>query len=186
MASLIVFQKSLLAKYPPSVVSFTYYFIGSLFTCLLCIIWGSHYKAEEYIFDNLILPWYALLYASLIATVFTFTSVSWSCKRLPPSVTTVYWTWQPVFTATLSFFILHQLIHLNEIIGGLLVALGLIITLQGRENEVKTHRDYSSVAANDAPINPMMQNGIDTPLNHSLLPLNNTDDYIALRVTDEF
>jgi hypothetical protein len=98
----------------------------------------------------------------------------------------VYWTWQPVFTATLSFFILHQLIHLNEIIGGLLVALGLIITLQGRENEVKTHRDYSSVAANDAPINPLQQNGIDTSLNHSLLPLNNTDDYIALRVTDEF
>lgn len=185
MACLIVFQKSMLAKYPPPMVSFTYYFIGSLFTCLVCIIWGSHYERAEWIFNGLTLPWYALMYASLIGTVFTFTSVSWSCKRLPPSITTVYWTWQPLFTATLSYIVLHQIIHLNEIVGGLLVTIGLIITLQGRQNEIKNHRDYSSVAANDAPIQqtPLHMAAMDR---NTLLPINNTDEYIALRLTDEF
>ena len=58
-------------------VSFTYYSIGAIFTCFVCLIWGSHYKKSEWLFNNLILPWEALIYASLIATVFTFTSISW-------------------------------------------------------------------------------------------------------------
>ena len=39
--------------------------------------------------------------------------------------------------------------------------------------------------ANDAPIHhtPLHTNGIDR---NTLLPINNTDEYIALRVTDEF
>lgn len=184
MACLVVFQKSMVSKYPPATVSFLYYSIGSLFTCLLCMIWGWHYGSDEWIFDDLILPWLALLYASLIATVFTFSSVTWACQLLPPSITTVYWTWQPVFTATLSYFILHEKIHINEIVGGLLVVLGLIVTLRGRVNEIKTHRDYSSVAANDEPINtnPLQ---IQDALQRNLLPTN-TDDEIIFRTTDEF
>ena len=42
-------------------------------------------------------------------TVFTFTSISWSAKKLPPSITTVYWTWQPVGTALLSYVILNEI-----------------------------------------------------------------------------
>jgi hypothetical protein len=39
--------------------------------------------------------------------------------------------------------------------------------------------------ANDAPIHhtPLLTNGIER---NTLLPINNTDEYIALRVTDEF
>ena len=184
MACLIVFQKSILSKYKPAMVSFTYYSIGAIFTCFVCLIWGYHYKKSEWLFNNLILPWEALIYASLIATVFTFTSISWSAKKLPPSITTVYWTWQPVGTALLSYVILNEIIHLNEIVGGLLVAIGLIITLTGRQHEIKIHRDYSSVAANDNPINtPMLTSQIDR---NTLLPINSNDEYMRISVSEDF
>jgi drug/metabolite transporter (DMT)-like permease len=137
MANVVVFQKSILARYEPTVVTFVFYGIGTLFTILLCICWESHFEnAADFLFHSELLPWLALGYATIFATLFSYNAISFSGKRLSPSITTVYCTFQPVGTVILSFLLLDATLTLSEGVGGACVICGLIITVIGRQWEI--------------------------------------------------
>ncbi len=54
--------------------------------------------------------------------------VGWAGKKTSPAVITVYSTVQPVGTTVLSFIAFGTLITVPEVVGGFLVACGLILT----------------------------------------------------------
>ena len=139
MASLVVFQKPILPKYEPCIVCFLYYSIGTLLTILLCAAWSFQFIPSDFSFDNHLLPWIGLLYAVFFGTVYTYSALSWAVKRLSPSVTTVYNTFQPVGTIFLSFLVLGNMITLTDGIGAFLVIIGLLITVYGQRNEQKEY-----------------------------------------------
>lgn len=136
MANIIVFQKPMLNKYDPSVVTFTYYTVGTAITVLLTCAWESRFTAESFYFNNNILPWIGLMYATIFATLFAYNFYSWAGKRLSPSLTTVYCTLQPVGTVVLSFIVFGSVVTVPQAVGGLVVMIGLVVTVIGRAREV--------------------------------------------------
>lgn len=151
MALLMVFVKPMLSKYPSSAVTFVYYTVGTLLTCLLVVILAFQFHAEDFIFDGMMLPWVALAYASVMATAYTYNALSWAGKRLSPGMNplivsrapfllcltnvlgavTVYSTFQPIGTILLSFVILGDIVTLSQGMGAVLVIAGLATTVYG-------------------------------------------------------
>eukprot|EP00602_Paraphysomonas_sp_CaronLab_P000205 CAMPEP_0185031090 /NCGR_PEP_ID=MMETSP1103-20130426/18360_1 /TAXON_ID=36769 /ORGANISM="Paraphysomonas bandaiensis, Strain Caron Lab Isolate" /LENGTH=330 /DNA_ID=CAMNT_0027566477 /DNA_START=260 /DNA_END=1252 /DNA_ORIENTATION=- len=155
MASLIVFQKPLLNRYDPTVLTFVYYSIGSVITVVMAICWTTRFTSSDFYFNGHLTPWIALAYATTFATFYAYNAYSWAGKRVSPAVTTVYNTVQPVGTSVLSFLFMGTVVTLPEILGGLLVMIGLVITVYGRQKElddesagrlVSTAAEYTEVS----------------------------------------
>jgi drug/metabolite transporter (DMT)-like permease len=135
MANIIVFQKPLLNKYDSTVLTFAFYSLGTGFTILICICWATRFSGSDFYFNNSLLPWLALIYVTVFATFYAYNAYSWAGKQVPPAITTVYTTLQPVSTALLSFVILNDIITIPQVVGGLLVIIGLFVTVYGRYKE---------------------------------------------------
>lgn len=135
MASLIVFQKPLLNRYKPATLTTVYYSIGSFITVLACIGWSYTFDPDDFVFGGELFPWVGLAYATIFSTVYAYNAYSWAGKQVSPAITTVYNTLQPVGTALLSFAILGVVITLSEVVGGVLVICGLVVTVYGRSVE---------------------------------------------------
>ena len=131
-ANMVVFQKQLLLKYDPAVTTLVFYSIGTAFTILVFSVLSSQFSTEDLVFNGDTLPWIAVAYASVFATLFAYNALSWANKRLSPSVTTVYNTIQPFGTVVLSYIILAVTPTISELLGGFIIAVGLIITVNGR------------------------------------------------------
>lgn len=141
MSNLVVFQKPLVQKYDPAYVCMIYYIIGSFFTLLLSICWYFRFTLNDFYFNNHYLPWLALAYVSIVATLFCYNAISYCIRKVSASVTTVYSTLQPVGTVLLSILFFNQLPTWPECLGGIFVAIGLILTVHGRIIEQKQKRE---------------------------------------------
>lgn len=135
MANLIVFQKPLVQKYDSSWVTFVYYCIGSVVTVLMAVCWYSRFTVEDLYFSGDVLPFIALAYVSVVATMYAYNALTWAVKRAPASVVTIYNTLQPVGTVLLTLIFFGTAPTLSEGVGGVLVAAGLAITVYGRRLE---------------------------------------------------
>jgi drug/metabolite transporter (DMT)-like permease len=131
-SSIIVFQRPLLANYNPAFVTFVYYTVGTALTMLLCVAWQSRFTSSSFAFDGKLLPWLGIAYAAIFSTAFAYNAYSWASKKLYPTTITAYSTLQPVGTAILSLFVFGEVITLSEIVGGILVMLGLFIMIYGK------------------------------------------------------
>ena len=131
-ANMIVFQKKLLVKYDPAFTTFVYYTIGTIMTIALCVTQIPQFSSQDFAFNGNKLAWIAVAYAAVFATLFAYNASTWSGKRLPPSVTTVYSTLQPLGTAILSYLILSVPPTIGEGVGGVVIAAGLVITIYSR------------------------------------------------------
>jgi len=137
MASLIVFQKSLLKRYDTTVLTFSYYIVGTGITVLLACAWYVRFDAGDFIFHRTLFPWIALAYACIFATVYAYNGYSWAGKRVSPAITTVYNTLQPVGTCIFSVIFLGSTVTIPQVVGGLFVMAGLVITVYGRHLEAQ-------------------------------------------------
>ena len=144
MASLIVFSKPILHKYPSPVVTVVFYSIGSFYTLLLCAAWAYSFKPEYFYFDGDVLSWVALAYAATFATLYPYNAFSWAGKYLTPSAITVYNTFQPVGTIVLSLLILGSVLTLPEGLGAAMVIVGLLVTVYGQRFEKKLRSSSGS------------------------------------------
>jgi len=159
MANLVVFQKPLVHKYDPAYVTAVYYTIGSGLTVIMALGWFSRFKKSDFNFDGEQAPWLALIYASIVGTWFCYNAISWCVKRVSPAVATIYNTVQPVGTVLLTFIIFGRPPTLAQAIGGLLVALGLMLTVKGRLNEQQGKRE--------SYLRKRAQTGSSNPSDHS-------------------
>jgi drug/metabolite transporter (DMT)-like permease len=152
MACIVVFQKPLLRKYQPSLVTFVYYSIGSLITILMCICWEFRFHPSMFYFDNEMMPWVALAYASVFATLLNYNIISYVGKIISPSIITIYATFQPIGTMVLSPIFLGSVVTLPEIVGAVVVICGLLLTVYARHRElsdIKTQK-YQSLRDTEA------------------------------------
>lgn len=133
MASLLVFQKKALLFYHPTIVTAWYYSIGSILTLLICL--SKSLPASAYALSSSLAPWLALAYAAIFGTAFNYNAYSWAGTVVVPAVISIYSTLQPLGTALLSFVFLGDKVTGGEAGGGVLVVLGLIGTVWGRERE---------------------------------------------------
>lgn len=137
MASLIVFQKPLLSRYPPAVLTVVYYSIGSIITLIACVLWSYSFQPPDFYFDGKVFPWLGLAYVSIFSTAYAYNAYSWAGKQVPPTITTIYNTLQPVFTSALSFVFFKIVPTYVEVLGGLLVVAGLFATVRGKSKEIQ-------------------------------------------------
>lgn len=128
MGLVSVVVKPLLNKYEPAVVSGMNFMVSSMsiITIILCRV--DLIPSQDYIFNGETLPWMAILYVSFFATMYAFGAINWGGKYLPPTVTTVFFTFQPVGTIILSATLLGSIVTVPEIVGGLLIVAGLVVT----------------------------------------------------------
>jgi hypothetical protein len=147
MANIVVFQKTLVMKFDPSLVTFIYYSIGTAITVLVCLLRYSHFTAKALIFEGHALPWLGLIYAAIFATIFAYNAYAWAGRALLPSITTVYCTLQPVGTAMLSFLLLGLTPEVAELTGGAVVVLGLLVTVYGNYRDERRLAEGQSALA---------------------------------------
>lgn len=76
-------------------------------------------------------------YAAVLGTAFNYNAYSYAGTVVAPGVISIYSTLQPLGTAILSFIFLHSKATTGEVLGGILVVLGLIITVTAREMEAR-------------------------------------------------
>jgi drug/metabolite transporter (DMT)-like permease len=145
MGLLLVLQKTLLNRYDSTVLTFSYYGVATVITLAVsaCVVLGGDTAAtaaatatELLSFSGRRGPWLALLYAAF-STFYTNNAYAWAGRQVSPSVTAIYNTFQPVFTALLSVVFLHDVLSVFELAGSALVILGMVVTLYGRQQEVK-------------------------------------------------
>lgn len=157
MGLLLVLQKTLSGRYDSTVLAFSYYAVASVITLAVSVVavvleavvieHSGNVSVSVSVSDTVsvwdllrfggeVSPWFALLYAAL-STFYTNNAYAWAGKQVSPSVTAIYNTFQPVFTALLSVVFLSEVLTVFEIAGSGLVVVGMVATLYGRQLEVK-------------------------------------------------
>jgi len=133
MSALIVFQRPMLEIYPhSSVVAWGY--TGATILCgvsALSVYWQD---ADNWLLIGEEEP-IALGYAAVVATLITYMLMGWANKQTHSSIVSVFMTLQPVFTSLLSYLVLTQGIRLPEILGGVVVMIGLFLTCWAKHLE---------------------------------------------------
>lgn len=93
----------------------------------------------------------ALAFAVLGPTVFSFTALSYSSKKLKPSVNSAYITLQPVLVAVLSLLLFGDMLSTPELQSGCLVLAGLYLTVIGNPDVDRAWREYVSDLGTSVP-----------------------------------
>lgn len=130
-ATYLVFQKTILGKYPSTLITFIYYSIGSAFTALSVGVYAFAYgiSPTDMTFNGSGDTWLGIAYTIIFTTVFAWNAYTFASQFLSPSVSTIFMSLQPVFTAVLMYVIFMQQVTVAQCGGGLLVAGGMYITV---------------------------------------------------------
>lgn len=76
-------------------------------------------------------------YAAVFGTAFNYNAYSYAGSIVAPGVVSIYSTLQPLGTAILSFIFLNSKATTGEILGGVLVIIGLFVTVAARDIEAR-------------------------------------------------
>jgi len=133
MATLVSLQKPLLQIdcYESATFTLIYYFIGALFT----LVFVARQEMEPGVGSQLspwslsVSVWLGVTYAAIFATTLPFNFFSFAGKHLPASTITLYVALQPLLTAVLSVVVLDAKVTFEDLVGALLVVVGLALTL---------------------------------------------------------
>jgi drug/metabolite transporter (DMT)-like permease len=138
MAALLVTQKTVLSRYHPTVVVTWYYSLGSLITLVVCL--AKQTPLANYALSSDIKPWLALGYAALFGTAFNYNVYSWAGTVVAPGIIAIYSTIQPIGTGLFSFIVFGTQPTWGEILCGILVVAGLVLTVTARSIEDKMRK----------------------------------------------
>jgi drug/metabolite transporter (DMT)-like permease len=148
MGSLVVVVKPLVVKYEPAVVSAMYFIVScaAIVVVVLCRI--DIIPLNAYAFNGQGMAWLALMYVAIFATMYSFSAINWGGKFLPPTVTTVFFTFQPVGTIILSATLLGVNVTVPQALGGVLIVCGLFVTSYAQSRGPKS----ATALVNDAVV----------------------------------
>jgi len=149
-ANLVVFIKILISRYDYAFIAFSYYFIGTLFTFIFVAFYTLPYmNYNDLTFKYHLIPWLALLYAAFFVSTVTNSALTWVGKYTVPSVQTLYITLQPVITISLSYIFFGYQLNLSHVFGGMLVIIGLLLTVYGKDKDIDNLSDLEDSSHND-------------------------------------
>lgn len=143
IATLLVVQGRYTAKKYPSITQTAWYYsIGTLFTIAVCI---GYFWPPSKLWHEITLIFssrpavIALVYATLAATVYNYTAISWANKHAPATLVSLASTLQPVLVSVLSVVFLGVGVSWAEAAFGLVIAAGLVLSVYGRQRAGKGH-----------------------------------------------
>jgi len=133
-AAMIVYQRQMLLIYPchKSVVAWGYA-PAALFSVLGSLYYVHDRGAWELGDGNE--PVIALIYAAIVATMFTYTTMGWVNKHTSASTVAAFFSLQPVTTCVLNYFAEGVKITKMEVVGGAIVITGLFIVCWAKYKE---------------------------------------------------
>jgi len=129
----IVFQRPMLEIYPHASVVAWGYTVATILcgVSALSLYWQD---VDKWVLIGEEEP-IALGYAAVVATLITYMLMGWANKQTNSSIVSVFMTLQPVFTSVLSYFVLKEGIRQPEILGGVVVMIGLFLTCWAKHVE---------------------------------------------------
>jgi drug/metabolite transporter (DMT)-like permease len=89
--------------------------------------------------------WLGVLYSGVVANAATEAAAFWCLQRLTPATASMYIVLQPVSSAILAYFILHEPFLWNKWVGGALTLAGLAAVLIGNERERRAAAQYTPI-----------------------------------------
>ena len=119
----LVLQRPLLARIPWRTLVAWCFLFGSLGTLpvaapsLAATDWGALSTAA----------WLGTLYIGVVPTALNFALAMWAVRRSSPAVVAAFTTLQPVFTSALAAAALGEAVRPNQVLGFLLIVLGLAL-----------------------------------------------------------
>ncbi len=103
--------------------------IGALQTLIVAIfsfIIGSYY--EEFIFDNIIKEIDSILYAGILSGGFAFVLQIYAQRNIAPAPAAIIFSLEGVFATVAAWFLLNQLLDVNNILGCLFILSGVLLS----------------------------------------------------------
>jgi hypothetical protein len=93
----------------------------------------------------------ALVFAVAGPTVFNFSAMAYSSNKLKPSISSAYITLQPILVAILSLALFGKVLSADECTAGLVVVLGLYLSVIGNPQLDRDWREYVSDLPTNVP-----------------------------------
>jgi len=88
--------------------------------------------------------WSGVAYTAILTSVLAYTIWYWSIKFIEPSRTAVFMNLQPIVTAILSYFILHERFTIAGLISGVVILIGVYVVQRSDFNNVVQSGSVSS------------------------------------------
>lgn len=134
MAVYLTLQQRVLVSYPkPQAVTCWSYAIGGALMVSVAVIleppWDSAH-IEQWIMPPAAV--YAVVYGGVMASGFNYTVMSWVNSAVGASVVAMFLPLQPIAGAMLSYTFLGTSIRRGTLVGGLVIAMGLVAVTVGR------------------------------------------------------
>jgi len=157
MAMLLVLQKDVNKIYPHKTITFWFYSIGTVLSGIAAAVAVKHAAALDVKAREI---WIALGYASVFATMFNYIAMTWTNKYVEASVVSAFMTLQPVATVILSAVFLSYHVEVPQIVAGVVVIGGLLVTSYGQT--IERHAATSNAAGRRLS-SPVDEEGMDDP-----------------------
>jgi drug/metabolite transporter (DMT)-like permease len=108
-------------------------FAGFILT-IVGLVFGERFSSFA---DATVTGWLALLYLSLFGSIAGYSAYVWLIANAPVSLTATYAYVNPVVAVFLGVVFLHEKFHISELLGGLVVVLGvvLVVSVEGKRKQ---------------------------------------------------
>lgn len=138
LGTYILLLKGLAKKYTPLWLTAMCMFAGALLTTLVALLslvaaggewkgWDDWHVHQSFFIEE--------LYASLIASVQNYALRSWAIQYLHATTVSMYFCVDPPATALFAAVFLGEQIHTRQVIGGLLIVAGMVVTIRFGERD---------------------------------------------------
>lgn len=136
-AMYIVFQKSVLKRYPPIATAATSFAAAGciIFIVAVCTVGFDSWAWRLGGSRKAVL---ALLYAVFLTTALNYSLMAWANKNSTPTTVTSFMTLQPISAAVLSCIFLHEVLTWGEVGGAIAIVVGLVSFVLAKPVEADT------------------------------------------------
>jgi len=121
-------QKPISERYSALKITVAALLSGGVFIGLITLSRYDKYITFDY---TGLKPVLAMAYTVLVCSCFCYTAQSWCCKYIDASIPVLYMVLQPLTTGVLAWFILDEELGVYDIIGDMLVCIGLVVCTLG-------------------------------------------------------
>ena len=122
---------------PVTVTAWSYLF-GTVFMALASLYYVNQPEKFTYFPKEEIYP---IIYAIFIASGMCYLLISWCNMQISASLVTATWPLQVFFCTILSYFVLGEVLHTLELIGGVAIVLGLMTVVWSNFSEDRRRKE---------------------------------------------
>ena len=119
----IIFTGIIISKYN---LPLTIGAIQTLIVAILSFLIGIFF--EEFVWNNILMEIYSILYAGILSGGFAFVLQIYAQKNITPAPAAIIFSLEGVFATVAAWFILNQVLDLNNILGCFFILCGVLLS----------------------------------------------------------